>query len=100
MSCFDKVAIELQWVASYIWWVATNATCPLALTTYKYSELQVSCATQKQSYKASCKTHCFLIVVGLVSPMNLIDDTLAPTNTNKGFKMKDIKDLEAMVVLK
>jgi hypothetical protein len=39
-------------------------------------------------------------VVGLVSPMNLIDDTLAPTNTNKGFKMKDIKDLEAMVVLK
>lgn len=36
-------------------------------------------------------------MVGLVGPMNKIDDTLAP---NKGFKMKDIKDFNAMIVLK
>jgi hypothetical protein len=41
---------------------ATHATCLLALTTYKYNELQVSSTTQKLSYKASCKTHFFLIV--------------------------------------
>ncbi len=40
----------------------THATCPLALTTYKYNELQVSSATQKLSYKASCKTLIFLIM--------------------------------------
>jgi hypothetical protein len=30
---------------------ATHATCPLALTTYKYNELQVSDATQKLNYR-------------------------------------------------
>ncbi len=35
---------------------ATHATCPLTLTTYKYSELQVSFTTQKLSWKANCKT--------------------------------------------
>ncbi len=32
--------------------------------------------------------------------MNKIDNTFAPTSTNKGFKMKDIKDLDAMVIFK
>jgi hypothetical protein len=35
---------------------------PLALTTYKYNELQMSDATQKLSCKASCKTPIFIIV--------------------------------------
>ncbi len=39
---------------------ATYATCPLALTTYKYYELQVLDATQILSCKASCKTPLFL----------------------------------------
>ncbi len=39
-----------------------HATCPLTLTTYKYNELQVSCAIQKSSCKASYKTPLFLIV--------------------------------------
>ncbi len=30
---------------------ATHATCPLAFTTYKYNELQVSDVTQKLNYK-------------------------------------------------
>ncbi len=42
---------------------ATHVTCPLALTMYKYSELQVSSATQKLSCKASCKTPLFLIMI-------------------------------------
>ncbi len=58
----------------------------------------MSCATQKLNYKASCKTPFFL--VGFVGPMNKIDNTFAPTSTNKGFKMKDIKDLDAMVIFK
>jgi hypothetical protein len=41
---------------------ATYATCPLALTTYKYNELQVSSTTQKLSCKANYKTPLFLIV--------------------------------------
>jgi hypothetical protein len=61
MSCFDKVAIELQWVASYIWWITTHATCSLAFMAYKYNELQVTFATQKLSYKANCKTPFFFI---------------------------------------
>jgi hypothetical protein len=60
MNCFDKVTIELQWVASYIQQIAT---CPLTFTMYKYSELQMSFATQKLSCKASCKTPFFRIVV-------------------------------------
>jgi hypothetical protein len=42
---------------------ATHATCLLALTTYKYNELQMSTTTQQLSYKASYKTPFFLIVV-------------------------------------
>jgi hypothetical protein len=38
---------------------AIHATCPLALMMYKYSELQMSCETQKLSCKASCKTLFF-----------------------------------------
>jgi hypothetical protein len=41
MNYFDKVVIELQWVALYIWWIIIHATCPLALTVYKYNELQM-----------------------------------------------------------
>jgi hypothetical protein len=40
----------------------THATCPLKLTMYKYSELQVSVATQKLSCKANYKTPLFLIM--------------------------------------
>ncbi len=36
-----------------------HASCPLALTTYKYNELQVFGATQKLNCKASCKTNLF-----------------------------------------
>jgi hypothetical protein len=50
MSCFDKIAIELQWVAPYIQW-----TCSLTFMAYKYSELQMSNTIQKLSYKASYK---------------------------------------------
>ncbi len=41
---------------------ATHATCSLALTTYKYNELQVSGVIQKFSCKVSCKTLLFLMV--------------------------------------
>jgi hypothetical protein len=44
------------------WNFTTHATYPLALTTYKYSELQVSGAIQKLSYKANCKTPIFFIL--------------------------------------
>jgi hypothetical protein len=40
----------------------THATCPLTLMVEKYSELQMSGATQKLSWKANCKTPFFLIV--------------------------------------
>ncbi len=66
MSCFDKVAIELQWIASYLWWVATfhtiHATCALTFMVYKYSELQMPSTIQKFNYKASCKTPFFFIM--------------------------------------
>jgi len=39
-----------------------HATCPLALITYKYNELQMFSATQKMNCKASCKTPLFIIV--------------------------------------
>jgi len=39
--------------------LATHAICMLAFMKYKYNELQVSCATQKLSYKASYKTFFF-----------------------------------------
>jgi len=45
MSCFDRVTIELQWVALYIRWVVTY---PLKFMVCKY-----------MSYKASCKTPFF-----------------------------------------
>ncbi len=41
---------------------ATHATYLLALTTYKYNELQISSATQKLSCKASYKTPFFFIM--------------------------------------
>jgi predicted Zn-dependent protease len=37
------------------WNCTTHATYLLTLTTYKYSELQVSSITQKSSCKANCK---------------------------------------------
>jgi hypothetical protein len=39
----------------------THAICLLALSTYKYSELQMSSATQKLSCKANCKKSLFFI---------------------------------------
>jgi hypothetical protein len=62
MNCFKIVAIELQWIAPHIWWIATiaaYATCIITLTLYKYSELQMIIATQKLNYKANCKTSFF-----------------------------------------
>jgi len=47
---------------------ATHATCPLALMTYKYNELQVFSTTQKLNYKASCKIPIFFIVFEDVKP--------------------------------
>jgi hypothetical protein len=41
---------------------ATYVICPLALTTYKYNELEVSFAIQKLSCKANNKTTIFIIV--------------------------------------
>ncbi len=46
-----------------------HATCSLALTLYKYNELQVSGAIQKLSCKASCKTLLFIIVIALTNKM-------------------------------
>jgi hypothetical protein len=40
----------------------TNATYPLALMTYKYSELQMFGAIQNLIYEANCKTPIFLIL--------------------------------------
>jgi hypothetical protein len=61
MSCFNKVAIELQWIAPYI--VSCNftihATCLLALIANKYDKLQKVIATQKLSCKANCKMPFF-----------------------------------------
>jgi hypothetical protein len=39
-----------------------HAICLLSFMVYKYSDLQVSSAIQKLSYKVSCKTPFFLIV--------------------------------------
>ncbi len=50
----------------------THATYPLALTTYKYIELQVSFVTQKVSYKVSCKTPFFHIVYLLRFGWNIL----------------------------
>ncbi len=44
-----------------------HATYPLALTVNKYSELQVSSATQKLNCKVNCKTSFFLIVIVVVT---------------------------------
>ncbi len=46
---------------------ATHATCPLELTTFKYSELQMFVAIQKLNCKANCKTTIFFIVLILSS---------------------------------
>jgi hypothetical protein len=35
---------------------AIHATCLLAFTTYKYSELKVSFTTKNLNFKANCKT--------------------------------------------
>jgi hypothetical protein len=74
---------ELFWLSCN--WVAMNctiymmnynstihATCLLALTMYKYSELQMSSTTQKLSCKASCKTPIFLVVNGVIDKMHLL----------------------------
>jgi len=43
----------------------THATCSLALTAYKYSELQMPSTSQKLSCQVSCKTH-FLLIMNIV----------------------------------
>jgi hypothetical protein len=59
MNYFDRVTIELQWIALYLRWVVIQAICLWTLTMYKYNEMQMSYATQKLNYKASCKTPFF-----------------------------------------
>jgi hypothetical protein len=63
---------------------ATHAICLLALTTYKYSELEMSFTTQKLSYKASCKTPFFFIVIWEDDIKCLLDFSIA-----KGRKIFD-----------
>jgi ABC-type arginine/histidine transport system permease subunit len=43
-----------------------HAICSLSFMMYKYSELQVSCATQKLNYKVRCKTPFFLTMLFVV----------------------------------
>jgi len=45
---------------------AIDATCLLTFTTYEYSDLQMSCITQKLNCKASCKNIIFFHSVLLV----------------------------------
>jgi hypothetical protein len=57
--------LSCNWIAmncTVYTWIVTHATCSLALTTYKYSELQMNPTTQKLNYKANCKTPLFFIV--------------------------------------
>jgi len=51
---------------------ATHAICPLALVTYKYSELQMSSTPQKLNCKADYKTPIFLIVNGVINKMHFL----------------------------
>ncbi len=37
--------------------------------------------------------------VGLMFPLNKLNDALSPTNIDKGFKVKDFPNLDVMVVL-
>jgi hypothetical protein len=53
----------------------THVICPLTLTTYKYDELQVVIATQKLSYKASCKRPLILIMCIIILLLDFIGDT-------------------------
>jgi len=46
---------------------ATHAICPLAFTTYKYSELQTSFTIQKLSCKVSYKAPFFFIIIISIS---------------------------------
>jgi len=76
MNDFDKITIELQWIAPYILVscnVATHATCLLTLRTYKYSELQMSCGIQKLNCNDNCKNihffHTELLVYVHVNDM-------------------------------
>jgi len=41
----------------------TLATCPLTFMAYKYNDLQMTGAIQKLSYKASCKTPIFFMLI-------------------------------------
>jgi hypothetical protein len=65
MNCFGWTAMNCTiYTVSYNFiTLATHAICMLAFMKYKYNELQVSCATQKLSYKANYKTLFFLIVL-------------------------------------
>ncbi len=38
-------------------------------------------------------------LIGLSCLVNKFDEMLAPTSVDKGFKMKDIEDLDAMAIL-
>jgi hypothetical protein len=42
---------------------------------------------------------CKKQLVGLVCLVKKLDDALAPTSVGKGFEVKDIQDLDVMVVL-
>ncbi len=58
MSCFDEIATNcIIYTMSHNF--TSYAICLLTLTMYKYNELQMFDATQKLSYKASCKTTLF-----------------------------------------
>ncbi len=45
------------------------------------------------------KDLCKKQLIGLLCPVNKFNETLAPTSVDKGFKMKDIEDLDAMAIL-
>jgi hypothetical protein len=67
---------------------ATHATYLLALTTYKYSELQVFSAIQKLSYKAIAKHPFSHIVLSSFAPLSLYIDESVDENCNLDiFKM-------------
>ncbi len=50
--------------------------------------------------KSSClfRIHAKNNKLDFVFPVKKLNDTLAPTNVNKGFKVKDFPDLDVMVV--
>jgi hypothetical protein len=78
----------MRWVTI----LGTFATCRIALTTYKYSELQVSNATQKLSCKANCKTPFFFVVNGAYFLFKIALVFLFELVNQKMFKMEFSKN--------